>query len=78
VRAAAPRRPSCFFPVTAGAASEAEGKMAVFYRGADGNINAFLSSGGAFSGGVIGPGVTSALTAAADGTGLYVFGRGLR
>ena len=50
--------------------------MAVFYRGADGNINAFNSDGGGFGGGVIGPGITSAPTAAADSTGLYVFGRG--
>jgi hypothetical protein len=63
-------------PVTAAAVSPAAGQVGVFYRGSNSNIFGFMSSGGAFNGGQLGPGVSSALTAAADATGLYVFGRG--
>jgi hypothetical protein len=68
--------PPPVLPVSVAAASPTPGQVAVFYRGANGNIFGFMSSGGAFDGGQLGPGVTSALTATSDATGLYVFGRG--
>ncbi len=64
-------------PVAAAAASTGPGRVAVFYRGSNGNIFAFTSTGGPFSGGQIGPTVSSALTATVDPTGLYAFGRGV-
>jgi len=64
-------------PHTGAATSPAPGQMVVFYRGAGGNISTLSSTGGeSFSGDQIGPAVTSALTAASDASGTYVFGRG--
>jgi hypothetical protein len=72
----APPAPPIIPVVTGTATSPAAGQVAVFYRGGTGNVFGFLSNGGAFDGGQLGPGVNSGLTAAADATGLYVFGRG--
>jgi hypothetical protein len=68
--------PAQVLPVSAAAASTGPGQVAVFYRGTNGNIFGKSSVGGAFSGGELGPNVTSALTTAIDATGMYVFGRG--
>jgi hypothetical protein len=69
-------QPEPVLPITGAAASTAPGETAVFYRSTNGNIFAFTSSGGPYNGGQIGPSVSSALTAAVDPTGMYVFGRG--
>jgi hypothetical protein len=63
-------------PITGAAASTAPGQMTVCYRSTNGNVFALTSAGAAYSGGQIGPSVSSALTSTADPTGLYVFGRG--
>ena len=79
-RTAARRRPPPpppVLPVTVGVSSPEAGKLAMFYRGAGGNIFGFLSTGGAsFQGGQLGPAVTSAVTSASDASGIYAFGRG--
>ncbi len=69
--------PPPVLPVPVGVSSPEAGKLAMFYRGAGGNIFGFLSTGGtSFQGGQLGPAVTSAVTSASDATGIYAFGRG--
>jgi hypothetical protein len=72
-----PPAPPGPFPVSVGVSSPAPNQLAMFYRGGGGNVFGFLSTGGAsFQGGQLGPSVTSAVTSASDGSGIYVFGRG--
>src|SRR5205807_7376731 len=64
-------------PTTGAAASPAPGQVAAFYRGYSGKIAVRMYNGTSWSGpSEMAPGVTSALTAAVDATGMYVFGRG--
>jgi hypothetical protein len=65
------------FPVSVGVSSPAPNQLAMFYRGSGGDVFGFLSTGGgSYQGGRLGPNVTSAVTSAADASGVYVFGRG--
>jgi hypothetical protein len=73
----APPAPPGPFPVSVGVSSPAPNQLAMFYRGSGGDVFGFLSTGGgSYQGGRLGPNVTSAVTSAADASGVYVFGRG--
>jgi len=64
-------------PVVGAAAAPGGGQAAVFYRASSGNIAALIFNGAAWTGpNEVVTGVNSALTAAVDATGMYVFGRG--
>ena len=77
VHGCAPPAPPAPLPVPVGVSSPAAGNLAMFYRGAGGNIFGFLSTGGtSFQGGQLGPAVTSAVASASDATGISAFGRG--
>ncbi len=72
-----PAPPPPPLPVTGAAVSPTAGQLVVFYRAYSGNVTVLTYNGSSWSGiSEIGPVVDSALTAAADSTGTYVFGRG--
>ena len=64
-------------PFTAAAVAPTAGQLAVFHRAYSGNVTVRTYNGSSWSGiSEMAPGVDSALTAAVDPTGMYVFGRG--